>query len=291
LLAAQAFIPPTERNEVAGFDFVGDNDAIRAEVIHRLNATAGYRKLFAKRFPTVKAGTPITYGMFAQAISEFEFTLTFANAPIDRYARGDLGALTVAEKKGALLFFGAARCSVCHSAAGQSNEMFSDFQEHVLGVPQIAPALTNAPFDGPGLNEDFGLEQITGNPADRYKFRTSPLRNVALQPTFMHNGAFRRLEDAIRHHLNVTDSVLHYSSASQDLPADLSGPLGPMVPVLARLDPILSTPIVLTESQFDQLLAFVRHGLLDPRATPERLRRLVPHTLPSGRPMLVFEFP
>jgi cytochrome c peroxidase len=35
LLAAQAFIPPTERNEVAGFDFVGDNDAIRAEVIHR----------------------------------------------------------------------------------------------------------------------------------------------------------------------------------------------------------------------------------------------------------------
>src|SRR5690349_23964494 len=33
LLTAQAFIPPTERNEVAGFGFVGDNDAIRAEVI------------------------------------------------------------------------------------------------------------------------------------------------------------------------------------------------------------------------------------------------------------------
>ena len=37
LLTAQAFIPPTERTEVAGFDFVGDNDAIRAEVIERLN--------------------------------------------------------------------------------------------------------------------------------------------------------------------------------------------------------------------------------------------------------------
>ena len=291
LLTAQAFIPPTERNEVAGFDFIGDNDAIRAEVINRLDATAAYRKLFAKSFPAVRAGAPITYGMFARAIAEFEFTLTFANAPIDRFARGEPGALTVAEKQGALLFFGAAKCSVCHSVAGQSNEMFSDFQEHVLGVPQIAPSLTNSTFDGPGLNEDFGLEQITGSPSDRYKFRTSPLRNVAVQPTFMHNGAFTRLDDAIRHHLNVVDSALHYTPASQNLPADLSGPLGPMAPVLARLDPAVSTPIVLTESQFDQLLAFVRDGLLDPRATPNRLQRLIPRTVPSGRPVLVFEFP
>ena len=291
LLTAQAFIPPTERNEMAGFDFVGDNDAIRAEVIKRLNDTPAYRKLFAKSFPSVKAGGPITYEMFAQALAEFEFTLTFANAPIDRFARGELGALTVAEKQGALLFFGAARCSVCHSVAGQSNEMFSDFQEHVIGIPQIAPSLTNATFDGPGLNEDFGLEQITGNPADRYKFRTSPLRNVAVQPTFMHNGAFTNLDDAIRHHLNVTDSALHYTPASQNLPADLSGPLGPMAPVLARLDPAISTPIVLTESQFEQLLAFVRDGLLDPRATPDRLRRLIPHSVPSGRPVPGFEVP
>jgi len=209
LLAAQAFIPPTERNEVAGFDFAGDNDAIRAEVIHRLNQTAAYRKLFAKSFPAVKAGGSITYEMFAGAIAEFEFTLTFANAPIDRYARGETDAMTVAEKKGALLFFGAARCSACHSVAGESNEMFSDFQEHVLGVPQIVPSQTNAAFDGAGLDQDFGLEQITGDPADRYKFRTAPLRNVALQPTFMHNGAFTSLEDAIRHHLNVMDSASH----------------------------------------------------------------------------------
>jgi cytochrome c peroxidase len=291
LLIAQAFIPPTERNEVAGFHFVGDNDAIRAEVVNRLNASAAYRKLFAKSFPAVRAGGPITFDMFAQAIAEFEFTLTFANAPIDRYARGEMGALTRVEKQGALLFFGAARCSVCHSVAGQSNEMFSDFQEHVIGVPQIAPSSTNAVFDGAGLNEDFGLEQVTGDPVDRYKFRTSPLRNVSVQPTFMHNGAFTSLEDAIRHHLDVMDSASHYSTADQQLPADLGGPLGPMAPVLARLDPVLSTPIVLTEAQFEQLLAFVQNGLLDPRATPQRLRRLNPQTVPSGRPVLVFEFP
>src|SRR6185503_112720 len=33
LLAAQAFIPPTERVEAAGFEFPGDNDAIRGEVL------------------------------------------------------------------------------------------------------------------------------------------------------------------------------------------------------------------------------------------------------------------
>jgi cytochrome c peroxidase len=229
--------------------------------------------------------------MFGKAIAEFEFTLTFATAPIDRFARGERAALREDEKRGALLFFGAARCSTCHSVAGQSNEMFSDFQDHDIGVPQIAPQVTNNTFDGAGANEDFGREQITGDPQDRYTFRTSPLRNVAVQPTFMHNGAFTSLEDAVRHHLDVVASARHYTPASQRLAADLSGPTGPIEPVLARVDPILATPIALTNEQIDQLVAFVRDGLLDPRATPERLRRLVPRSVPSGRPVLIFEFP
>jgi len=291
LLVAQAFIPPTERTEVAGFAFPGDNDAIRAEVLNRLNRSPAYRKLFGKIFPEVKAGAPITFDMFGKAIAEFEFILTFANAPIDRFARGERDALTEDEKLGALLFFGAARCIACHSVAGQSNEMFSDFQNHVIGVPQIAPQVTNNTFDGSGANEDFGREQITGDPQDRYKFRTSPLRNVAVQPTFMHNGAFTSLEDAVRHHLNVVTSARQYTPASQQLAADLSGPIGPMDPVLAHVDPILATPITLTSGQIDQLVAFLRYGLLDPRAKPEYLRRLVPRSVPSGRPVLIFEFP
>jgi cytochrome c peroxidase len=291
LLVAQAFIPPTERTEVAGFGFPGDNEAIRAEVLKRLNSVPAYRKLFGKIFPEVKSGGPITFDMFGKAIAEFEFTLTFANAPIDRFARGERNALTEDEKRGALLFFGAARCSSCHSVAGQSNEMFSDFQDHVIGVPQIAPQVTNNAFDGPGANEDFGKEQITGDPNDRYKFRTSPLRNVAVQAEFMHNGAFTNLEDAIRHHLDVTASARRYSPASQQLAADLSGPRGPIEPVLARIDPILATPIALTDEEFDQLVAFVRNGLLDPRAKPENLRKLIPKSVPSGRPALTFEFP
>src|SRR5689334_729146 len=50
LLVAQAFIPPTERTEVAGFAFHGDDDAIRAEVAHRLNAIPAYRRLFGDMF-------------------------------------------------------------------------------------------------------------------------------------------------------------------------------------------------------------------------------------------------
>jgi cytochrome c peroxidase len=91
--------------------------------------------------------------------------------------------------------------------------MFSDFRQHVAGVPQVAPSLGNVVFDGPGANEDFGLEQVTGSSADRYAFRTSPLRNVALQPAFMHNGAFVRLEDAIRYHLDAVAGAATYTTA------------------------------------------------------------------------------
>jgi cytochrome c peroxidase len=277
--------------EAAGFSFEGDNDAIRAEVVRRLNASAEYRRLFARVFPEVRHGAPITYEMVAGAIAEFEFTLTFANAPIDRYARGDPQALTPREKAGALLFFGEAGCVTCHQVSGRSNEMFSDFHDHVLGVPQLVPPNTNITFDGAGANEDFGREQFTGDPADRYAFRTSPLRNVALQPAFMHDGAFTSLEAAIGFHLDVITEAIAYDPRDHGLDADLVGLIAPVDPILSRLDPLVVTPRKLSKEQLGALVAFVRNGLLDPRARPERLRHLVPETLPSGRDPLTFQFP
>jgi cytochrome c peroxidase len=290
LLTAQAFLPPTERNEAAGFDFVGDNDAIRAEVLRRLGSVPEYRRLFGRVFPEVRDGAPLTFAMFAAAIAEFEFSLTFMNAPLDRYARGDGDALTDEEKRGALLFFGPAGCVSCHTVGGQSNELFSDFREHVLGVPQVVPRVTNAVFAGPGANEDFGREDVTGDPADRYAFRTAPLRNVALQPAFMHDGAFTTLDAAIRHHLDAAASARAYDPERAGMPPDLRAPAGPIEPVLALLDPLVARPLRLTDEEVAQLVAFVGHGLLDPRARPERLHRLVPGVLPSGRPPLVFQF-
>ena len=289
LLVAQAFIPPTERVEVAGFAFPGNNDDIRNEVLKRINNVPEYRKLFGKIFPSVREGGPITFDMFGAAIAEFEFSLVFADAPIDQFARGQKNALTEEEKKGALLFFGKARCVECHAVSGGSNEMFSDFSQHVIGVPQLAPALGNVPFDGPAQNEDFGLEQVTGNSLDRYKFRTSPLRNVALQPTFFHNGAFTRLEDAIRHHLDVFTSGRQYNPGVAGVDADLMAPMGPIEPVLTRVDPILATPIQLTDDEFRQLVDFVRNGLLDRRAMPQVLKKQIPKSVPSGFPVLKFQ--
>jgi cytochrome c peroxidase len=319
LLIAQAHIPPTELVEVAGFtgtagtigprfDQFDDgkgarvppadasgfrNEPIRQEVLKRLNATPAYRELFGPLFPAVRAGAPIDFTMFGRAIAEFEFTLVRANAPIDRYARGELNALSESEKRGALVFVGKGNCVACHSVAGQSNEMFSDFKMHNIGVPQIAPAFGagrgNVIFDGPGENEDFGLEQVTGNPADRYKFRSSPLRNVALLPAFFHNGAFTRLEDAIRHHLNVPDSVNSYNPAIAGVARDLSYSLRTMGPVLATLDPLLAKPPSVGGRDFEDLVAFVRNGLLDPNAAPTSLCPLIPPAVPSGRPMLFFE--
>jgi cytochrome c peroxidase len=291
LLTAQAFIPVTERPEMAGFglDVPGTNDGIRDAVVARLNQSEEYRKLFGQIFPAVRAGAPVTYEMLARAVAEFEFTLVFADAPLDRFARGQKNALTEEEKRGALLFFGAAGCVQCHKVSGQSNEMFSDFEQHVVGVPQVAPAVTNVSFDGPDANEDFGLEQVTGSPADRYAFRTSPLRNVSLQPAFFHNGAFTRLEDALRFHLDPAAGLSAYDPAQAGLDSDLQGPTGPSQPLLERLDPLMQAPVALSDAEFQQLLAFLSNGLLDPKARPENLRKLIPARVPSGRPVHDFQ--
>jgi cytochrome c peroxidase len=111
----------------------------------------------------------------------------------------------------------------------------------------------------------------------------------SLQPAFFHNGAFTRLEDAIRHHLNVVVSARGYDPARAGVDADLRGPTGPIEPVLARLDPRLSAPITLGDDELRQLVDFVRNGLLDDRARPEKLRKLIPAAVPSGRPTLVFQ--
>ena len=48
--------------------------------------------------------------------------------------------------------------------------------------------------------------------------------------------------------------------------------------------------MALTDDEFGWLVDFVREGLLDKRARPERLRNLVPQRVPSGRPTLIFQF-
>ena len=70
---------------------------------------------------------------------------------------------------------------------------------------------------------------------------------------------------------------------------DLTLRLGPIESVLARLDPLLLNPPHLTADEFENLVTFVRTGLLDQRAERRNLCSLIPMTLPSGMQPLNFE--
>jgi len=133
------------------------------------------------------------------------------------------------------------------------------------------------------------LGELRGNADDRYKFRSSPLRNAALQPAFFHNGAMTRIEDAIYHHLDVVASARSYDPKKAGIDKDLLYRLGPIEPVLARLDPLLQTPIPLAGGEFQALVAFVRDALLDERAKRRNLCPLIPDSVPSGYSTMIFE--
>ena len=216
---------------------------------------------FGEVFDEVRAGAPIEYGMLARALAEYEFILKGANAPIDHFARGEHDAMTDPEKRGALLFFGKANCVACHAVGGKSNEMFSDFGMHNIGVPQIAPVFGlgtgNVLFDGPGEDEDYGLAQVTGLARDRYRFRTSPLRN--------------------------------YDAKRAGVAPDLAKRMAPIAKVAASIDPLLRRPTRLSTQEFEDLVQFVRNGLLDQGSLPALACTHVPASLPSGMPLPKFE--
>jgi cytochrome c peroxidase len=292
-------LPPPQRvpRPDGGFDEFR-NEPIRDVLLGRLNASEAYRGVFLNAFPELLPSQPITFAMVGQALAEFEFSVTFMNAPIDRFARGETRAMTPQQKRGALLFFGKARCVQCHAVSGGSNELFSDFANHVAGIPQIAPTFGRANGDVPFRNrqgefsmdgnQDFGRFDVTEDNSDIYKFRTSPLRNLATQSSFFHNGAFTRLSDALRHHLRTIELAPIYDPGHAGVAADLRHNTGPISRVLERLDPALRNPISLSTGEFSDLLAFLRDGLLDERARPENLARFIPESLPSGLSLHIF---
>ena len=188
----------------------------------------------------------------------------------------------------------------CHGVAGASNEMFTDFENlrgwnpadraRGFGLKPGGDPLNpddfpgNFAFSGPAADEDFGREEVTGDPADRYRFRTSPLRNIALQAAFFHNGSFTRLEDALRYHLETLDRAPSYDAVAAGLDADLTVRKGPLQPVLDRLEPRIAAlgDLDLSPREFRDLLAFLRDGLLDPDARPESCASRSPRPSRAG---------
>ncbi|WP_085757414.1 hypothetical protein [Oceanicoccus sagamiensis] len=112
------------------------------------------------------------------------------------FLKGDKGALSTIEKKGAVAFFGKGRCAVCHTPP-----LFSDFKFHSIGVPQ-------GDFGPHTRTRDLGRAGVTNKADDLYLFRTPPLIAVKDTAPYGHNGVFSTLESVVVHHVNPVQLFL-----------------------------------------------------------------------------------
>lgn len=192
------------------------------DVARDLAAIPAYVSLFRAAFTNDPA--PVTSVNMVRAIAAFERTLVSDYAPYDRYVDGDTGALDARATRG-LALFAALRCGQCHTAPMFESERYeTSFVEGISGVT------------------DEGRYEVTGDPADRGRYRVPTLRNVGETFPYFHNGAVRELGDA------VALEAAHRPGAR-----------------------------ALTPAERDDVTAFLRAGLTDMHAQPER-----PDVVPSG---------
>lgn len=161
------------------------------EIPRRLSRDACYRRQFRAAFPENRGRIDMT-GV-AMALASFERSLVSFNAPADR---GELSPQAIAGKA----VFGCV-CASCHSGPN-----FTDGRFHAI-LP-VNPA-------------DRGLAEVTGRTEDEGRFRTSPLRNVAVTGPWFHDGSAKTLHEAIDSHrsalnANETTQVLAYLDGLTD---------------------------------------------------------------------------
>ena len=297
VLAAQAMFPVTSGLEMAGQP--GENSQADAAAVGRLAGEGGvwdliaeklqaipeYVELFIEAYPGEIANSPdISFVHAANAIAAYESTRwRFDNSPFDRYLSGDHRALSASAQAGMLLFYGKDGCAGCHSGTFQTDHDF-----HAIAMPQIGPGKGDQLEGYQDGRDDFGRERVSGNFADRLRFRTPSLRNVALSAPYGHSGAFAKLESAVLHHLDALSSLQGYDKDQVSLPgrSDLDA-----LDFVVMDDPMRKAeiaafnelePAALKEREFRQLMDFL-HALTDPAALDLRLD--VPTRVPSGLPV------
>jgi len=127
-------------------------------------------------------GSAVTLDNVLKAIASFERTLTANNSPFDRFVRGELNALSPAQRRGFNLFrSGRTRCFECHGLPTFANPDFK-----IIGVPDADPA-----------QPDFGRFEVTKGEGNKFAFKVPTLRNVVLNAPYMHNGKFKTLEEVL----------------------------------------------------------------------------------------------
>lgn len=170
-LEYQALVPLQHVDEMA----VTDTETLVAE----LRDIPAYVDLFDQAFGGGEEAVTTNNILFA--LASFERTLLSQDSPFDRYAAGELDALTASQRRGFTLFRSAAtRCFECHAAPTFATDTF-----RVIGVPDMY-----------GWPHDRGRAGAVADGADG-AFKVPTLRNIALSGPYMHNGLFTTLEEVI----------------------------------------------------------------------------------------------
>ncbi|MAF66561.1 MAG: hypothetical protein CMJ84_13005 [Planctomycetes bacterium] len=211
------------------------------ELVEQLAAIPEYVTLFQEAFGGT-ATEAVTFDHTTDAIAAFERTILTADSPYDRYAAGDRGALTDAQRRGLAAFRSLkTRCFECHNVPTFANPDFK-----VVGVPPH-PDLAE---------EDLGRGEVAGAGYE-HAFKVPTLRNVALTAPYMHNGVFATLEDVIDFYADGGGHAFELGEIDID-------------------DKI--RPFEFSERERADLIAFL-HALTDESALPEPPAR-VPSELP-----------
>ncbi|HET8712289.1 MAG TPA: cytochrome c peroxidase, partial [Gemmatimonadales bacterium] len=288
VLEVQALLPVLNRQEMRGapgdVDVFGNPNELAAisdtqpellwrAVMQRLIAIPGYVTMFNAAFPGTSTQS-LTFRDAARAIAAFQRAeLTKTDSPFDRYLKHDDNALTPEAKRGALLFFGDARCNSCHNGPLLGGSDFAN-----TGVPQLGPGV------GRGAPLDKGRGEIPNNEFYQFSFRVPPLRNVELTAPYFHDGTIPTLEAAVRHYNDVPRSLRTFNPST--LPpayqSSYHGELATIDSVLFRLDFRLRQPLNLTDTQVAELVAFLK-SLTDPAARD--MSGITPASVPSGLPV------
>ena len=145
-------------------------------VVPKIAKIAGYQKQFQLVFG---AGASLQH--IAEAIAAFERTIVSQNSAFDKHVMGEAGAMNEAAVRGLDLFKGKARCILCHNGPN-----FTDNKFHNLGVPQVGP-----------MKEDLGRFIVSRAAKDKGAFKTPTLRSITETAPYMHDGAFKTLEEVV----------------------------------------------------------------------------------------------
>ncbi|OSZ79383.1 hypothetical protein CAP35_14315 [Chitinophagaceae bacterium IBVUCB1] len=171
-------------------------DTDMLSIIDKLKDSKEYTTLFEAGLKNYK-GEKISPQGITFALSAYVTSLRGFNSTFDKYVRGETKSIGADVRRGYNLFMGKAVCGTCHFAPvfnGTVPPRYEESESEVLGVP------ANPYAKQPVLDPDLG--RAKGMLKDNvyfyeYSFKTPTVRNIALTAPYMHNGAYKTLDDIL----------------------------------------------------------------------------------------------